>query len=258
MLSHDTAVVNPKLVLKELMRDLLESGVRFLFSNSFIGLVSKKIAKTQKHSIHFNYCINAAGAYADKIATHFGLASDYHSLPFKGTYKKFVPSEDRVTVNGNIYPVPDLRNPFLGVHFTRSAENEIYVGPTAIPCFGRENYSGLHGIDKELMAILFSSAALFTTNSGFRRVALTEPRKYIRQFLYKDASKLVKGLKKSELVACQKVGIRPQLIHWPTKTLVMDFLFKKADNSLHILNAISPAFTCSMAMAKNLANELLV
>ena len=107
------------------------------------------------------------------------------------------------------------------------------------------------------MSILYGSANLFCTNPGFWRVALTEPRKYILEYLYQDAKKLVQHLDKKQLQSTQKVGIRPQLIHWPSKKLVMDFLFETTPNSLHVLNAILPAFTCSMAMAKDLVTNIL-
>ena len=178
-------------------------------------------------------------------------------LPFKGTYRELKPSSS-CHINGNIYPVPDARNPVLGVHFTRNVHGVVTVGPTAIPCFGRENYQGLSGINEEAISILGGSASLLFKNQGFRRVAVTEPKKYLNRYLYKDAARLVKQLKRSDLMPSSKVGIRPQLIHWPTKKLVMDFLVKRTDNSLHLLNSISPAFTCSMATAAQLVESYLV
>lgn len=257
LLSHDTAVVNPKQVVTALKNELISAKVNFIFNCEFIDRKSKAAVTTTAGDIEFRYCINASGAHGETIAEAFDVGKDYRSLPFKGTYQVFTPGADGLTVNGNIYPVPDLRNPFLGVHFTRSASGEIYVGPTAIPCFGRENYHGLKGIGAECLPIVYRSIAMFIKHPGFRHAALTEPRKYIREFIYRDAAKLVKNIDRSQLVSCQKVGIRPQLIHWPTKQLVMDFLFEQTDNSLHILNAISPAFTCSMSMAKHLVNQVI-
>ena len=97
-------------------------------------------------------------------------------------------------VRGNIYPVPDIRNPFLGIHFTRSAHGEVYLGPTAIPALGRENYGLIEGIDAEGLAILFRDAVLFFANPKFRDVALKEPKNYLAPFFFKAASKLVKEL----------------------------------------------------------------
>lgn len=253
--SHDSAVVNPKIVMATLKRILVEQGVCFLHDCEFLGLQQEQVAITSCGTVQFDQCLNAAGAYAERVAHHFNIAHEYCSLPFKGIYKRFIPKANQETVNGNIYPVPDLRNPFLGVHFTRSATGDIYVGPTAMPCFGRENYQGIKGLHSEWLTIMARTAVLFCYNAGFRHVALTEPRKYMSEFLYRDAKRLVQHLHRDQLVSSVKVGIRPQLIHWPSKTLVMDFLLKKTPTSFHVLNAISPAFTCAMSMAQHIVNE---
>jgi (S)-2-hydroxyglutarate dehydrogenase len=253
--SPETAMVDPKQVISCLQKELQAKGIRVLTACAFKGLKNKTTALTEQGAIEFKQCINAAGSYADKVAHSFGVGLEYKMLPFKGTYRQLVDGSN-VDIRGNIYPVPDLRNPFLGVHFTRNVHGMVTVGPTAIPCFGRENYQGLAGINRELFSILGGSAQLLIRNPGFRRVAMTEPRKYLTRYLYNDASKLVKGLKYSDLKPTSKVGIRPQLIHWPTKKLVMDFLVERTENSLHVLNAISPAFTCSMAVSKQLVESL--
>src|SRR5260370_32420179 len=86
--------------------------------------------------------INAAGLYADRIANDFGFSRDYKILPFKGLY--LYSSEPPGAFRTNIYPVPDLRNPFLGVHVTVTADGRAKIGPTAIPGFWREPYHRLH------------------------------------------------------------------------------------------------------------------
>ena len=147
------------------------------------------------------------------------------------------------TVNGNIYPVPDIRNPFLGVHFTRSVEGDVYLGPTAIPAFGRENYGIVSGIDAEAFRIALEDAVLFLVNPQFRSVALTEPKKYFPSYFFHDAARLVKQLTPGDIAPSSKVGIRPQLVNWETKQLVMDFMVQADGDALHVLNPISPAFT---------------
>jgi L-2-hydroxyglutarate oxidase LhgO len=160
-------------------------------------------------------------------------------------------------VRGNIYPVPDIRNPFLGVHFTRSAHGEVYVGPTAIPAAGRENYGILRGAGAEAFSILAQDATLFLRNARFRSVALTEPRKYVPAFFHRDAARLVKRYDPALFERAEKVGIRPQLVDWRTKELVMDFVVEARDASVHVLNPISPAFTCSMDLARVIVREHL-
>jgi L-2-hydroxyglutarate oxidase LhgO len=161
-------------------------------------------------------------------------------------------------VNGNIYPVPNIHNPFLGVHFTKNIHGDVYAGPTAIPAFGRENYGLLSGIDREAWHILSKSIQLFFMNKKFRDVALTEPKKYFASCFYHAAKSLVKNLEKDWLIASPKAGIRPQLVNWKTKELMMDYVIEETDNSIHLLNAISPAFTSSMAIAEHIVKDFLL
>jgi L-2-hydroxyglutarate oxidase LhgO len=200
--------------------------------------------------------VNAAGAHCDEVARHFGVGLHYRLVPFKGIYRKLKPDR-KFPVNGNIYPVPDIRNPFLGVHFTRSAKGEVWLGPTAIPALGRENYGLLAGADAGAFRILAQDATLFFRNPRFREVALTEPRKYVPSFFHRDAARLVRSYDPALFPRAEKVGIRPQLVDWRTKELVMDFLVEARDGAVHVLNPISPAFTSSMALARSIVAEHL-
>ncbi len=245
-----TAVVDSKKVLKEIEKELLESKkVRILKGVKFEKLINNTEIQTSAGKFKFNLFINSAGAYADKVAHSFGVGLNFKILPFKGTYRKLI-KEKSYMVKGNIYPVPDIRNPFLGVHFTKSYDGTVYVGPTAIPAFGRENYGILKGIDLEAIPILWRDLVLFLVNKKFRNVALTEPRKYFDKSFFKDISPMLKGLELKDFIPSEKVGIRPQLVNWENKELVMDFLVIKDTNSIHILNAISPAFTSAFAFAE--------
>ncbi|MDQ4023964.1 MAG: FAD-dependent oxidoreductase, partial [Actinomycetota bacterium] len=171
-------------------------------------------------------------------------------------YKKLA-REKAYFVRGSIYPVPDLGNPFLGVHLTRGAEGDVYVGPTALPAFGREGYGGLRGLGGEAALIAGRDLALLRSNGDFRRAARAEMRRYSKKAVYRDAATLVPELRPEDLRPTDKVGIRPQLVHWPTRTLVMDFVLARGDNAIHVLNAVSPAFTSSMAFAKHAVEEFI-
>jgi len=253
--SPNTAVFNPNQILASIKDELACSGkVNFVFGTSFLGLSGSNKALTNQGSITFNKFINAAGSFADKVAHSFGLGSQYKVLPFKGTYKKLV-SNRNYLVRGNIYPVPDLRNPFLGVHFTRGYDGNVYIGPTAIPALGREEYGFFNDISLETLSILGRDALLFFTNEGFRAAAMSETKKYFTKYMLYEAKKLVPELKIEDIEDSPKVGIRPQLVDWRSKKLVMDFIILKDGDSLHILNAISPAFTCSMAFAEHIVDE---
>jgi L-2-hydroxyglutarate oxidase len=254
---HNTAVVDPQTILTKLSSDLIQSGkAQILTGVAFNGIKGSRTVQTTHGPIEFETFINAAGAYSDRVAHACGAAREYRLIPFKGTYKKLRP--DRAfMVRGNIYPVPDLRNPFLGVHFTRTAHGEVSIGPTAIPAFGREHYHLFDGLGPESLRILYQDMALFFSNVKFRTVATSEPWKYVPRYFFEEAKALLKDLRQDDIEACEKVGIRPQLVDWEKKELVMDFLVLKDQERLHILNAISPAFTSSMAFAEYVVNEHL-
>jgi L-2-hydroxyglutarate oxidase len=255
LFSRDTACVDPVAVLGSLCGELEAGGKATLVTDClFTGVRGSRTAITSRGEISFRRFVNAAGAYCDRIAHLFGVGRQYRLIPFKGIYRKLKKGLSH-TVRGNIYPVPDIRNPFLGVHFSRDIHGEVYLGPTAIPAFGRENYGILSGIDREGASIALSDAVLFLRNPKFRGVALREPRKYGRLAFFRDAARLVKVLSPADIENSEKVGIRAQLVDWRTKELVMDFQVIADGDAVHVLNPISPAFTSSMDIADFLVRE---
>ena len=201
--------------------------------------------------------INAAGLYADKIARDFGFSQNYKILPFKGLY--LYANDDGLKLKTNIYPVPDLKNPFLGVHFTVTAENKTKIGPTAIPAFWRENYTGWEKFNlEELVDIVGIDASLFLTNNfGFRSLAFQEMQKYSKKKLVQLAGTLLKNIKQTDFKEWGRPGIRAQLINIKTKQLEMDFKFEGDSKSFHVLNAVSPAFTCSLPLSRLIVDEII-
>lgn len=252
----ETASVDPKAVLRALYQDIENSGrARVILGCAFKRLKESSIAVTSRGEIRFERFINAAGAFSDKIAHEFDLAKNYRILPFKGIYWKLKGDCPRApVVKGHIYPAPDLRYPFLGVHFSRNIYGEVFVGPTAIPAFGREHYGKIRGIDIEAPLILARNAMLLTADRSFRNMAFKEPLKYFRSVFYRDARRLVKELPIEALAPSSKAGIRPQLIDIYKKKLEMDFIVIREGNSIHVLNPISPAFTASMDLAEKIVS----
>ncbi|RMG57871.1 MAG: L-2-hydroxyglutarate oxidase [Deltaproteobacteria bacterium] len=250
-----TAVVDPLPILHSLKRDLEESGtVEFLSPCRYLTLKGPRTALTSTGEVEFSRFINASGAYCDRVAVDFGVGKKFRLIPFKGIYRK-LRREKAHLVRGNIYPVPDISYPFLGVHFTRSIHGEVYIGPTATPALGRENYGILRGLDSEAPSILLTDALLFLKNPAFRRLAIEETRKYIPSRFFKDASRLVRGLTPEDIVPSEKAGIRAQLVDRETGDLVTDFVVESTEESVHILNPISPAFTSSMSIARQIADR---
>ena len=239
--SPNTASVNPREVCRVLREDLESKGVKFIFNMPF-----------EKYNKSYDFLINAAGLYADKIAHKFNVGKNYTMLPFKGLYLKYL-GVDKIKTQ--IYPVPNIKNPFLGVHFTLMADNTIKIGPTAIPAFWRENYSGFNRFNfKEMIEILSVEAKMFFKHKWFKDLAFYEMRYYLPKNLINEAKKLVYKLRGDFKI--YPPGIRAQLVNLNDLSLVMDFLVEKQQNQIHILNAVSPAFTASFAFAKYVLEEL--
>ncbi len=238
--SPNTASVNPREVCSILRKDLENKGVKFVFNMHF-----------EKYKESYDFLINAAGLYADKIAHKFGSGLDYEVIPFKGLYLKYL-GDDKIKTQ--IYPVPNIKNPFLGVHFTLMADNTIKIGPTAIPAFWRENYTGFERFNfKEMIEILGIEAKMFFKHKWFRDLAFYEMRYYLPKNLINEAKKLVYKLNGD--FKPYPPGIRAQLVDKRDFSLVMDFLVEHKKNQIHILNAVSPAFTASFAFAGYVLDE---
>jgi L-2-hydroxyglutarate oxidase LhgO len=255
--SPSTATVNPKEVVEKLAQILADSKVRFEFECEYQKYNGDNVISTNKGEFKADIIINTAGLYADKIAHDFEVGQRYTIIPFKGIYLKY--TKDDKPIKTNIYPVPNLKNPFLGVHYTITQDNTIKIGPTAIPAFWRENYKGLDNFNLgEMLQILGYEAKLFVTNSfGFRDLAFEEFKKYAKSYLISLAKSMVKSIDESGFNQWSTPGIRAQLLDKDTLELVQDFVVESKDNSVHILNAVSPAFTCSFSFASWVVDEYI-
>lgn len=252
----DTAVIDGNAVLEKLKSLLSQAGVDFIFGCQVKGVKNASQLITTHGPISYGFLYNCAGTHADTLARSYGLAENYALIPFKGIYWKLSPEANHL-VRGNIYPVPDVSLPFLGIHLTRVMSGDVYVGPTAIPVFGRENYRSLEGINiRDAINICSYLALMYLSNkNNFRLLTKIEIAKYKKKTFLTAAQNLVPSLQEKDLLPTPKVGIRPQLINIKTRKLEMDYIFEKSEKSIHVLNAISPAFTSSFAFAEIIINE---
>lgn len=259
LLSPSTACVDPRAVVEALATALERTGrVSVVRGCAVLGVdPERRVVRTSAGEVSFGFLVNAAGAFADRVAAPFGCGLSYRILPFRGAYWELAP-ESGLTINGNIYPVPDPELPFLGVHFTRSVAGKIYVGPTAMPAFGREHYGGLAGVAaSELLPLLGRLARQYTANTqGFRRHAHQEGRYLVKALFVKAAQRLVPRLRAEQLLPSKKRGIRPQLYNMRKRALEMDFVVERTPVSLHVLNTISPGFTCALPFGEYLADQI--
>lgn len=257
--SPQTSVVDSKAILNQLIDDLKTLGVKFAFNCEVHSVNSaSKTVFAGTGTFNFGFLFNTAGVYADRIAKHFGVGSKYRILPFKGLYWKS--SNDYAKrIQRLIYPVPNIGMPFLGVHITRTVDGKVLFGPTAIPAFGRENYSMFGGLSpRESPAISWHLLRMLIRNPGhFRTYVREEMGRYWPSNFFNEAKTLVQTLSRQDIGEFYKVGIRAQLMDVENGRLEMDFVIEAGENSLHVLNAISPAFTCAFAFAPYLVDRAL-
>ena len=255
LFSPRTSTVNPQLVVDALQRDAIQEGVEIRFGTAYVNRTDEGV-RTSSGTISAGYVVNAAGLYADKIAIDYGFSEKYRILPFKGLY--LYSNEPPGAIRTNIYPVPDLRNPFLGVHFTMTADGTAKIGPTAIPAFWRENYEGLSNFKLGEMLEVAGRGLGLLTNAQFdyRRLAMEEIAKYSRSKMVELASVLAEGVEESNYQKWGRPGIRAQLLDITKKKLEMDFVLEGDHRSMHVLNAVSPAFTCSLPFAGHVVDQI--
>jgi (S)-2-hydroxyglutarate dehydrogenase len=247
-----TAVISPLTVLEALAREVAAAGAELRCRGRLDAVDPDRRTLTWSgERIAYGHVVNCAGVHADTIAHRFGAGLRYAMLPFRGAYWRLDPASG-IRVRHLIYPVPDLRVPFLGVHTTTSTEGDVYLGPTALPALGREHYQGLAGVTAgdaaRIGLTLLRQAA--TGRDGFRRLAWNESRRVSRPGFAAAARALIPRLRSEHLLPSAKSGIRAQLFDRQEGRLVMDFLVERSPGATHVLNAVSPAFTCAFPFAR--------
>ncbi len=245
--SPTTSSVDPSALVQSLASDARDRGIEILTSTPFRS-VGRQGLETGAGRLSAGYVVNAAGLHADAVARRWGFSQDHTILPFKGLYLK---SRGLLPLKTHVYPVPDLRFPFLGVHFTLAADGAVKIGPTAIPAPWREGYGGLSGFRlAQAVEVGVQGARLFISDAfNFRRLAVQELKKRSRSTLVRMAQRFVRTPVPASGWSWGPPGIRAQLLNTRTRSLEMDFRVEGDDRSMHVLNAVSPAFTCAQPFA---------
>lgn len=198
--------------------------------------------------------INCAGLHSDRVAAMAGVQSPIRIVPFRGEYYTLTEKAADL-VRTLVYPVPDPRFPFLGVHFTRRIDGRVEVGPNAVLALGREHYRGVRpnwGDVRETLA-----------HGGFRRLALRHWRAGAREMMNSRSRRLYSRLAArlvpevtTDDLGPGGSGVRAQAVS-PDGSLVDDFVFERAGSTVHVLNAPSPGATASIAIGRYIASTAL-
>jgi (S)-2-hydroxyglutarate dehydrogenase len=252
--SPTTAVAHPLEVTQGLANKVVREGTVLKLSHEVSKVLPGRII-TNLGNFSVGHVVNCAGLYADKIAKPFGYCDDYAMLPFKGLYwyGNWAPGK----LQCHVYPVPDVRNPFLGVHLTVTIDGRAKIGPTAIPILSRESYAGLGGLNAKEIWNIAGIYPKFLSSKHHDVVGLikTEMPKYLQQHLVSQAKTLVPSIDPKDFKERGRPGIRAQLLDIKNKKLEMDFVVRGDENSTHVLNAVSPAWTSALAMANHVCKK---
>ena len=255
--SPTTAVANPVAVVEALAARVVNRGGQLLTGTEVLGAGPGWVRTANHGEISAGHIVNAAGLYADVIAHWFDVGTDYRMLPFKGLY--WYGSWQPGRLQRHVYPVPDARNPFLGVHLTVTVDGRAKIGPTAIPALWREDYGGVHGLNAaEGLEIARTYPRFFTSKDhDVAGLIRSELPKYSRKHLVRQAAGLVPSVRVEDFKEKGRVGVRAQLFHLPSRKLEMDFVVEQGEQSTHVLNAVSPGWTSSLAFASYVIDAVM-
>jgi (S)-2-hydroxyglutarate dehydrogenase len=244
-----TAIVDYKTVSKK-YADILTSHGGDIRTNATViqikNLADRFVIETTRGSFETRFLINCAGLYSDRIASLAGAVPSVNIIPFRGEYYELSP-EKRYLVRSLLYPVPDPRFPFLGVHFTRHLNGGIEAGPNAVLALRREGYAKSDFDLKELLETL-SYRGFWLMAGKFWRTGLQEMWRSASQRSFASALReLVPEVQHTDLVAAG-AGVRAQAVD-ARGVLLDDFSFVQSQRALHVCNVPSPAATASLAIA---------
>ena len=252
--SPTTSVADPTTAVEALAEDSWRKGVRILLNAPVTDARpgSVTVAGTTWSCGHI---VNCAGLQADLIARRFGMCDDYVIIPFKGLYRYGNWPQGRL--HRLVYPTPDPRNPFLGVHATVTVEGRVKIGPTAVPALSREHYRLRDLRPRETPGVLHGLSR-FLRSTGHDGPALVtgEVRKYSAHALAHDAAELVPTIRARDFREVGRPGIRAQLVRKADGGLEMDFVLRGDRQSTHVLNAVSPAWTSALAVAEHVTADI--
>ncbi len=197
-----------------------------------------------------DFLVTCAGLYSDRVAELAGRKRDVRIVPFRGEYYLLRP-ERQFLVRNLIYPVPDPRFPFLGVHFTRRIAGGIEAGPNAVLAFAREGYTK-RDVDLPDLADELAFPGLWRFVAKYGRTCWEEIRRsFSRELFCRSLQRLVPEIRPDDLIP-GGAGVRAQAMS-PDGSLVDDFHFIQGERELHVVNAPSPGATSSLAIGEEIA-----
>ena len=249
LLVPEEGIVDYKAVMKSMSNNIISSGGNIYLSSKIekIKKINNKMYININSSKAYDYIINSTGLQADINYKKFSKEKRKMKIvPFRGEYYKLTEGAKKI-VNHLVYPVGNPKFPFLGLHFTRMINGDREVGPNAVLAFKREGYKNSDISIKDMIDYLSYPGFLNFVRKNFLFCINEFSTSILKSSFLKKAQVLIPEITSNDIIS-GPAGVRAQGID-PKGNLMMDFDVIKTNNQVHILNAQSPAATCSLAIA---------
>ncbi len=251
-----TGIVDYTVVTQKYAELIALAGGQVVLSAKVVGLREQggsNVVETQAGTFHARYVVNCAGLYSDTITRMAGVKTDLEIIPFRGEYYEVRP-ERRNLIKSLIYPVPDPRFPFLGVHFTRRVNGSVEAGPNALLAFRREGYTGTSPELGEAMETLRFPGFWKMARKYWKMGLAEQYRAWVKSAFAKALQQMVPEIQESDL-APGGSGVRAQAVD-ANGNLLDDFHFLCSGNMVHVCNVPSPAATASLEIGRAVVEML--
>ena len=212
-----------------------------------------KILESNNSIFQSEFLINCAGLYSDNIAQLDNVEPELRIIPFRGEYFTIAEEKSHL-VNNMIYPISDPDLPFLGIHLTKTVDNKIEAGPNAVLAFAKEGYDWSKINIPEFSKTIFYSG-MWKLGRRYFSTGISEMYRSLNKDVFlREILKYIPDITKKDLTP-RIAGVRAQAVG-KDGSLVDDFVFERKEQSLHVLNAPSPAATASLAIGEHIVKEI--
>lgn len=253
----ETGIVNYTEVTEAFAKKIRELNGEILLNTKFCGIKkegNRLLVETSNQTFSVSYLVNCGGLYSDKIAKICGVDPEVQIIPFRGEYYE-IKEEKKYLVKNLIYPVPDPRFPFLGVHFTRMINGGVEAGPNAVLAFRRKGYLK-RDFSLPEMSEYFFSPGFWIMAKKYYKMGFDEFRRSFSKKLFAEAlQKLVPEIREDDITP-SGAGVRAQALD-RNGNLLDDFCLVEVERMTHVLNAPSPAATASISIGETIAEKII-
>jgi len=212
-----------------------------------------KILESDKSFFKSEFLINCAGLYSDTVAYLDNIEPKLRIIPFRGEYFTITDEKSHL-VNNMIYPISDPDLPFLGIHLTKTVDNKIEAGPNAVLAFAKEGYDWKKINLSEFSKTIFYPG-MWKLGKKYLSTGISEMYRSLNNRVFlEEILKYIPDVTKNDLTP-RIAGVRAQAVG-EDGSLIDDFVFERKDQSLHVLNAPSPAATASLAIGEHIVKEI--